>query len=66
MDILLVRGLRQIRVEGGRDLRELATDAIRGDRPAAHGLGGNPFYVLRADENFGLVLFFPSEVEDAD
>ena len=80
MDILLIRGLRQIRVEGGLDWRELVTDAIRGNWPepkasrrtqeAERGLGidGKPyyFYVLRANENYGLVVFVLSEVEDAD
>ena len=71
--------MRQIRVEGRRDRRELVTDAIRGDWPMpkpskrtqkaerGFGIDGKPyyFYVLRANENFGLVVFVLSEIEDA-
>ena len=80
MDDLLIRGLRQIRVEGGRDRRELVTDAIQGDWPAPKaskrtqeaerrlGIDCKPhyFYVMRANENYGLVVFVIGEVEDAD
>ena len=80
MDSLLIRGLRQRPVHGGGDWRELMTNAIRGEWPAPkasertlkaeHGLdiGGKPyyFYVLRAERNFGLVVFVLSEIEEAD
>lgn len=59
MDVLLIRGLRQLRVEGRRDWRELVTDAIRGDWPMpkaskrtqkaerGFGIDGKPYYILR-------------------
>ena len=80
MDSLLIRGLRQLPVHGGRDWRELVTSAIRGEWPAPKasegareaerglGIGGQPyyFYVLRAEGNFGLVVFVLSEEDEAD
>ena len=80
MDSLLIRGLRQRRVHGGGDWRELVTGAIRGEWPAPkasertreaeRGLGivGQPyyFYVLRAEGSFGLVVFVLSEDDGAD
>ena len=80
MNSLLIRGLRQGRVHGDRDWRELMTDAIRGAWPAPSasdrtlraerglGIGGKPyyFYVLRAEEDFGLVVFVLNENEDAN
>ena len=78
MNSLLIRGLRQNHVQGGEDWRELVTRAIQEKWPApkaskrtqeverALDIGGKPyyFYVLRAEENFGLVVFVLSEVED--
>lgn len=80
MNNLLIRGLRQRRVHGGDDWRELVTSAIQGEWPtpkpseptrkAENGLGidGAPyyFYILRADGNFSLVVFVLSENEEAD
>ena len=80
MDSLLIRGLRQRPVHGGGDWRELMTNAIRGEWPAPKAsertlkaergldIGGKPyyFYVLRAERNFGLVVFVLSEIEEAD
>ena len=80
MNNLLIRGLRQGRVHGDEDWRELMTDAIRGAWPAPRasdqtlraerglGIGGRPyyFYVLRAEEDFGLVVFVLNESEDAN
>ena len=80
MNNLLIRGLRQSRVHGSGNWRELVTSAIRGEWPAPNalertqkaerglGIGGKPyyFYVLRAEENFGLVVFVLSEDEEAD
>ena len=79
MNNLLIRGLRQSRVHGGGGWRELVTSAIRGEWPAPKaskrtqeaerglGIGGKPyyFYVLRAEENFGLVVLVLSEDEKA-
>lgn len=79
MESLLVRGLSQRHVQGGGDWRDLMTDAIQGNwpSPAASsktraaerelGIDGKPyyFYVLRAEEDFGLVVFVLREVEDA-
>lgn len=78
MNNLLIRGLRQLRVHGGDDWRELVTRAIQGKWPtptpseptrkAENGLGidGAPyyFYVLRAEGDFGLVVFVLSESEE--
>ena len=80
MNNLLIRGLRQGRVHGDGDWRELMTDAIRGAWPAPRasdqtlraerglGIGGRPyyFYILRAEEDFGLVVFVLNESEDAN
>ena len=79
MNSLLIRGLRRRPIQGSEDWRELMTSAVRGEWPAPeasqqtlqaeHGLGisGRPyyFYVLRAEENFGLVVFVLREVEEA-
>ena len=79
MNSLLIRGLRRKSVREGGDWRTLLTSAVRGEWPAPrastqtleaeHGLGisGKPyyFYVLRAKESFGLVVFVLSEVEEA-
>ena len=79
MESLLIRGLRQGHVQGGEDWRTLTTNAIRGKWPAPaasrrtrtaeRGLGidGKPyyFYVLRAEEDYGLVVFVLREVENA-
>ena len=80
MNNLLIRGLRQSRVHGGGNWRELVTSAIRGEWPAPKaskrtqeaerglGIGGKPyyFYVLRAEANFSLVVFVLSEIDEAD
>ena len=80
MNTLLIRGLRQSHDHGGEDWRELMTSAIRGEWPTPKasertqeaerglGIGGKPyyFYVLRAEENFGLVVFVLSQGEKAD
>ena len=80
MNSLLIRGLRQRPGHVGGDWRELMTSAIRGEWPAPtaspqtleaeRGLGilGKPyyFYVLRAAESFGLVVFVLREVEEVD
>ena len=80
MNSLLIRGLRQRRVRRAGDWCELVTSAIRGEWPAPQaskrtqeserglGIDGKPcyFYVLRAEENFGLVVFVLSEGEEAD
>ena len=77
MNSLLTRGLRSERLPGGGDWRELVTRAIRGEWPAPaasrqtleaeRGLGilGKPyyFYVLRAEDSYGLVVFVLSETE---
>ena len=79
MESLLIRGLHQSRVQGGGDWRTLMTNAIQGKWPAPaasrrtrtteRGLGilGKPyyFYVLRAEEDYGLVVFVLGEVENA-
>ena len=79
MSSLLTRGLRSNRLHGGEDWRELVTAAIQGKWPAPaarpqtleaeHGLGilGKPyyFYVLRAEDSYGLVVFVLSEAEGA-
>ena len=78
MNTLLIRGLRQSHDHGGENWRELVTSAIRGEWPTPKasertqeaerglGIGGKPyyFYVLRAEENFGLVVFVLSEGEE--
>ena len=78
MDCILVHGLRHPHVD--RDWFDLMTAAVAGrwperyasagTRSAEHGLGiaGRPyyFYALRADENFGLVVFLLSEIEGVD
>ena len=75
-----LRGPRQHRDHGGGSWCELVTSAIRGEWPALKasegtreaerglGIGGQPyyFYVLRAEENFGLVVFVLSEDDEAD
>ena len=75
MDSRLTRGLRNQRLPGSEDWRELVTKAIRGEWPAPaaspqtleaeYGLGilGKPyyFYVLRAVDNYGFVVFVLSE-----
>ena len=75
---LLTRGLRNTRLLGGGNWRELVTRAVRGEWPspvasrqtleAEHGLGilDKPyyFYVLRAEDSYGLVVFVLSEAED--
>ena len=80
MNSLLIRGLRQRRFHGGGDWRELMTNAVRGEWPATQasqrtleterglGIGGEPyyFYILRACESFGLVVFVLREVGEAD
>ena len=80
MNSLLIRGLRQRRFHGGGDWRELMTNAVRGEWPATQasqrtleterglGIGGEPyyFYILRAEESFGLVVFVLREVGEAD
>ena len=80
MEGLLIRGLRQSHVGSTEDWCELVTRTIQGDWPAPAaseqtreaecGLGivGRPcyFYVLRAEKNFGLVVFILSEDVGAD
>ena len=80
MDRILVHGLRQLHVDRGGGWFELMTNAIAGTWPAQtpsagtrgaeRGLGitGRPyyFYALRADKNFGLVVFLLSEIEGVD
>ena len=80
MDWILVHGLRQLHVDRGGGWFELMTDAIAGRWPAQTpsagtrraerglGISGMPyyFYALRADENFGLVVFLLSEIEGVD
>ena len=77
MNSLLTRGLRNARLRGSGDWRELVTKAIKGEWPdpaaspqtleAEGGLGilGKPyyFYVLRAEDSYGLVVFVLSEAE---
>lgn len=77
MNLWLIRGLRKAGLLGGGDWRELVTMAIQGKWPAPaaspqtceaeSGLGilGKPyyFYVLRAEDSFGLVVFVLSEAE---
>ena len=79
MSSLLIRGLRQSRLRGGGDWRELMTSAVRGKWPAPKasartleaesglGIRGEPyyFYVLRAEESFGFIVFVLREVEEA-
>ena len=79
MNSLLTRGLRHAQLRGGGDWRELVTRAIRREWPAPAaspqtleaecGLGilGKPyyFYVLRAEDSYGLVVFVLSEAEGA-
>ena len=74
---ILVHGLRQRHVGRDGGWFERMTDTVAGTWPvptdststpcAEHGLGitGRPFYfyALRADENFGLVVFLLREVE---
>ena len=80
MNSLLIRGLRQDRVHAGGDWREQVTSAIRGEWPVPNasertqeaerglGIGGQPyyFYVLRAEEDFSLVVFVLSEDDEVD
>ena len=75
-----LRGLRQHRDHGGGGWCELVTSAIRGEWPALKasegtreaerglGIDGRPyyFYVLRAEEDFGCVVFVLSEEDEAD
>ena len=77
MNSLLTRGLRKTRLRDGGDWPELVTQAIQGKWPAPaaspqtleaeRGLGvaGKPyyFYVLRAEDSYGLVVFVLSETE---
>ena len=77
MNSMLTRGLRNVRLPGGGDWCELVTRAIQGKWPAPaaspqtleaeRGLGilGKPyyFYVLRAEDSYGLVVFVLSEAE---
>ncbi len=79
MNKLLTRGLRHKHLHGREDWRELVTRAIQGKWPvpvaspqttqAERGLGipGEPyyFYVLRAEDSYGLVVFVLSEAEAA-
>ncbi len=79
MESLLIRGLRQSHIQGGGDWCALVTNAIQGEWPIPTaskktkiaerelGIDGKPyyFYVLRAGEDFGLVVLVLSEVEDA-
>lgn len=80
MDCILVHGLRRRRVGPGGGWFERMTDALVGRWPmpiasartqrAEHGLGvsGKPyyFYSLRAEGNFGLVVFLLGEVEGVE
>ena len=77
MNSLLTRGLRRRSVRDGGDWRDLLTSAVRGEWPAPEasqqtleaerglGIGGKPyyFYVLRAVDSYGFVVFVLSEVE---
>ncbi len=77
MNRLLTRGLHNYHLHGGEDWRELVTAAIQGKWPAPaarpqtlaaeHGLGilGKPyyFYVLRAEDSYGWIVFVLSEAE---
>ena len=77
MNSLLTRGLRNERLHGDKDWCDVVTRVIQGQWPAPtaspqtleaeQGLGilGKPyyFYVLRAEESYGLVVFVLSEVE---
>ena len=79
MNSLLTRGLRKARLRDGGAWPELVTKAIQGQWPAPaassqtleaeRGLGirGKPyyFYVLRAEDSYGLVVFVLSEAENA-
>ena len=79
MNCLLTRGLRHSRLDERGDWRELVTKAIQGEWPAPaasvqtlaaeRGLGilGQPyyFYVLRAEDSYGLVVFVFREAVDA-
>ena len=79
MNHLLIRGLRHSRLDERGDWRELVTKVIQGEwlAPAAsaqtlaaeRGLGilGQPyyFYVLRAEDSYGLVVFVFREAADA-
>lgn len=79
MNHLLTRGLRHSRLDERGDWRELVTKAIQGEWPAPaasaqtlaaeRGLGilGQPyyFYVLRAEDSYGLVVFVFREAADA-
>ena len=79
MNLLLTRGLRHSPLNGRADWRELVTRAIQGEWPtpaasaqtraAERGLGilGEPyyFYVLRAEDSYGLVVFVFREAVDA-
>ena len=79
MNCLLTLGLRNARLRGGGDWRELVTRAIREEWPARavspqtleaeRGLGilGKPYYffVLRAEDSYGFVVFVLREAEGA-
>lgn len=79
MNSLLTRGLRKGRFRASGDWPELVTQAIQGKWPAPaaspqtleaeRGLGviGKPyyFYVLRAEDSYGLAVFVLSETEGA-
>ena len=79
MNSLLTHGLRNPHRRAGGDWRELVTRAIRGEWPvpaasprtlaAEPGLGilGKPYYffVLRAEDEYGFVVFVFSEAEGA-
>ena len=78
MNSLLTRGLRRQSVRDGGDRHTLLTSAVRGEWPAPDasqqtleverglGIGGKPyyFYVLRAVDGYGFVVFVLSEVEN--
>ena len=78
MNSLLTRGLRRQSVRDGGDWHTLLTSAVRGEWPAPEasqqtleaerglGIGGKPyyFYVLRAVDGYGFVVFVLSEVEN--
>ena len=77
MNVLLTRGLRNMRLRDDGGWYELVTRAIQGEWPAPaaspqtleaeRGLGilGKPyyFYVLRAEDSYGLVVLVLSEAE---
>ena len=78
MNRMLIRGLRNVCLRGDDNWCELVTRAVRGEWPSPaaspqtleteRGLGilDKPyyFYVLRAEDVFGLVVFVLSEAED--